>query len=327
MKFKQGMMRKTETPEVEIGNGLLSGISQKYKNVDNLTMDIVYVTEEKIAYNPLNRDVSKNDIEEMAQLIAMNHGLEQPLVLRDYTEKDGEEDFEYILLTGERRLRAIRLNKERGIMTDYQIPCYIKELDDIPLPLDDDLKEEFAIAVSNKYREKTDGDLYLESQRWRKIYKALKAAGESYIDYTDQEGNVIEQKNISGKRVRELVAAEMGISVGTEQKLEEVERKGAEEVKAALLAGKATLETAHALSKLEPEEQRKIVEQAEDVIEKKDVQKHVERKEKEIALTREAWNEDIRPIEEALDCGKVMLKESKMKQYEKAIQTLKKLIQ
>lgn len=326
MKFKEGMMKTSKKSEVEIGNGLLSGVSRQYKNT-NLMMDIVYVSEERIAYNPLNQDVSKNDIEEMAQLILMNNGLEQPLVLREYTEKDGDEDFDYMLLTGERRLRAIRMNKERGIMVNYQIPCYIKELEDIPLPLDNNLKEEFAIAVSNKYRDKTDGDLYLESLRWQKIYRALKEAGETYINYTDQEGNVVEQKNISGQRVRELVAAEMGISAGTEQKIEEVEKRGTKELKAALLAGRTNLETAHTISRLEPKEQQKIIKKSEGTIAKKDVQRHIEKTEKEVTITREDWDEAVKPIVEVLEKGGITLKESKMRQYEKAVQTIKKLIQ
>lgn len=311
--------------DIALGNGLLSDVSQQYKKKSIAAMDITYIPEERIAYNPLNEDISKNGIEELAQLIVMNNGLEQPLVVREYTEEDGNEDYDYVLLTGERRLRSIRYNKEKGIMTDYRVPCVIKELEDIPLPLTDDLKEEFAIAVSNKYRDKTDGDLYLESIRWQKIYKALKDAGEKYINFTDTKGNIVEQKSIVGKRVRELVAEEIGVSQGTEQKIEEIEKRGVAEIKSMLLAGRTNLETAHAVSKLEPEDQKVIAEQTEGKLTKKNVRDLMEKKEEKVVFTKETLEEDMKAISNALDQAEIRIGVEQKKRYDKAIKVLKEI--
>lgn len=323
MKYNMGMMKPKE--EVALGMGLLSEVSKQYEAKDT-KLNIVYVREESIAYNPLNKNASMDDIDELAQLIVMNDGLEQPLVLREYTEEDGDEDYEYMLLTGERRLRAIRMNKERGIMTDYRIPCIIRNMDHLSLNLSRELKEDFSVLVTNSYRDKTDADIYDETIRWGKIYRALKANGEEYIDYTDQEGNVVGKKNILGRRVRELVADEIGVAAGTVQKVEEIEKHGTEEVKKALLGGRTNLKTANTIAKLEPEEQRKILKSTNGEITKEIVEKYTDKKEEMFFLTKEVFEKEVEDMLKSLDGVTLKLKASEKKKYDKALETLKKIV-
>ena len=147
---------------LKVASKLLNSAS---KSLRKTLLDVKYIKRDRIRKNPKNR-VSIDGIEELAQDIKMA-GLEQPLVV--YPKEDS-----YMLLTGERRLTAIDRLIESGDWdpeADY-IPCIERPLDLYQLPLDEDLKERYAILRTNAFNRKlTDADLLVQTEDYQKIIK------------------------------------------------------------------------------------------------------------------------------------------------------------
>lgn len=151
---------------------LLSSVSRLEQGMDN-SIEITMIPRSQIEKNPRN-DRSINGIDELAQDIKMC-GLEQPLVV--YQLEDGD----YRLLTGERRITAIDLLIELGNLPcpeECYLPCVIKDLEEYDLPLNDELKEKYAIQRTNRFnRNPTDADIMKDYREWKEIITALKAEG------------------------------------------------------------------------------------------------------------------------------------------------------
>lgn len=234
-----------------VGTGLLNKESVK---LQTKRMEVEYIKISLVIPNKKNK-FSMEDIKELAQLIDMN-GLEQPLVVRK------SEDGNYILLTGHRRLEAILYLREIGKWVADSVPCIVKNLDDIKLPLSDDLKENLAILSTNQVRNKTDADLNLEVKMWSEIYKELKEKGIEYLPVGLNEDGEEIQMHLKGKKKREFVAESMGMSTGQVSKFEAVEKNGTDELKAALLENKVNIRVASEISKKPEEEQKKLLKKA-----------------------------------------------------------------
>ena len=87
-----------------------------------------------------------------------------------------------MLLGGERRITAIdKLIEDPNVQEwneDTLIPCVIKNLEEIDLPLSDEAKEQYALITTNKEARKyTDSDRYIEVMAWKKIIDELRANG------------------------------------------------------------------------------------------------------------------------------------------------------
>ena len=213
-------------------------------------LEVTYIARERIEKNPKNR-VSIDGIEELA-LDIKRAGLEQPLVV--YPKDDG-----YMLLTGERRLTAIDSLIESGDWNG-DIPCVVKSLSEYDLPLNDDLKEKYAILRTNAFnRVLTDADKMHQAEDYAAIIKELKFKGYKTLTVgEDEEGNPIEQ-DISG-RTREVVAAMTGMSTGQVGKVEYIGKHASEATREALDSGKINIAQAHEISQLEPEAQEQFFE-------------------------------------------------------------------
>ena len=216
--------------------------AKKYK-------EIRYIRRDRIHKNPKNK-VSIDGIEELAQDIRMA-GIEQPLV--GYAMETGD----IMLLTGERRLTAIDKLIEDGAWDPENdlIPFVIVSLADYDLPLDDDLKERYAILRTNAFnRILTDADKVVQAEDYKVIIKALKKQGykEMIIGYDDNGDPV--SKDISG-RTREVVAGMMGISTGQMGKIESIEKHGGDKLKEAVKSGGMSIAAASALSRYPEEDQ------------------------------------------------------------------------
>ena len=220
--------------------------ARKYK-------EIQYIKRDRIHKNPKNR-VSIDGIYELAQDIRMA-GIEQPLV--GYVMETGD----YMLLTGERRLTAVdRLIEEGTWDPDNDLlPFVVVSLADYNLPLDDDLKERYAILRTNAFnRVMTDADRMVQAEDYKAVVKALKKQGykEMIIGY-DENGDPV-SKDISG-RTREVVAGMMGISTGQMGKIESIEKHGGEKLKEAVRSGDMSIAAASALSQYPEEDQDKFL--------------------------------------------------------------------
>lgn len=234
---------------------LLNSVSKMESGMDNM-LETTMIPRNQIEKNPLNCQ-SVNGIEELAQDIKMA-GLEQPLVV--YQKEDGN----YRLLTGERRLTAIDLLIERGEFPPSQecyLPCIIKDLDEYKLPLDDELKEKYAIRRTNRFnRNPTDADIMRDYQDWKEIISALKAQGHSeFIVGQDEAGKDIVQ-SLKG-RTREIARKTMGTQVSTGQlaKYDTVEKNAVPEVIEAINQERLTIAVAEKVSGLAPEKQAEFI--------------------------------------------------------------------
>ena len=251
--------RTVERRKVNMGYGvvsdLLNSVSKMESGMDNM-LETTMIPRNQIEKNPLNCQ-SVNGIEELAQDIKMA-GLEQPLVV--YQKEDGN----YRLLTGERRLTAIDLLIERGELPPSQecyLPCIIKDLDEYKLPLDDELKEKYAIRRTNRFnRNPTDADIMRDYQDWKEIISALKAQGYSeFIVGQDETGKDIVQ-SLKG-RTREIARKTMGTQVSTGQlaKYDTVEKNAVPEVIEAINQERLTIAVAEKVSGLAPEKQAEFI--------------------------------------------------------------------
>ena len=180
----------------------------------------VYIDMDHLRPNKRN-EYKMTDIENLSAMIKLSGGILQNLIVRP----DEEEGY-YIITTGERRWRAARLLRDQGeYPEEFQntVPCTVSDPEKIDLPLDRDAKEDFSILVTNQYRDKTDGELFMEIQKWKKIIGKLRQAGVEYLPagYNDGEG---EELQIKGKKTRDIVAAQLGVSDRQVTRFEGVEK-------------------------------------------------------------------------------------------------------
>ena len=158
-KFSVNSIRGNENGKVRLGEGLLNDASK-----DIIKMRIVNLERDKIRKNPSN-NYSINDIDSLAESIK-NYGIASPLNVTKL------EDDSYMLLGGERRITAIdKLIEDPNVQEwneDTLIPCVIKNLEEIDLPLSDEAKEQYALITTNKEARKyTDSDRYIEVMAWK----------------------------------------------------------------------------------------------------------------------------------------------------------------
>lgn len=234
---------------LKVASKLLNSAS---KSLRKTLLDVKYIKRDRIRKNPKNR-VSIDGIEELAQDIKMA-GLEQPLVV--YPKEDG-----YMLLTGERRLTAIDRLIESGDWdpeADY-IPCIERPLDLYQLPLNEDLKERYAILRTNAFNRKlTDADLLVQTEDYQKIVRELKKQGykEMIIGY-DENGDPVKQ-DITG-RTRSVVADMVGVSTGQVSKIENILKNASEGVREAVEDGEMSIAAASKLASYDRDTQEKFI--------------------------------------------------------------------
>lgn len=208
-KFSVNSIRGNENGKVRLGEGLLNDASK-----DIIKMRIVNLERDKIRKNPSN-NYSINDIDSLAESIK-NYGIASPLNVTKL------EDDSYMLLGGERRITAIdKLIEDPNVQEwneDTLIPCVIKNLEEIDLPLSDEAKEQYALITTNKEARKyTDSDRYIEVMAWKKIIDELRANGVDTIKMEDQS------IQIKGEKTRDILSRTTGMSQGQIQRFNKVE--------------------------------------------------------------------------------------------------------
>ena len=226
------------------GNGLLN---EESKKLAQKTMSIKYIPMDEIDPNRENF-YSIAGIDGLANLIKLS-GLQQPLVVMQ------KEDGRYLLLTGERRLTAIKKLHENGDWGDV-VPCIIQNLDDMDLPLSDDKKLKMNMMVTNQMRDKTDADIATEIREWKEIYSELRKKGIECISLgKNDKGEEIKQE-IKGKKTRELISEQLGISNGQIAKYEKVEKNGSSELKEKFEKNEISVAVAEKVASLPAREQK-----------------------------------------------------------------------
>lgn len=213
---------------------------------------------------------NKNNFYEMSEIEALaddieRQGLMTALVV---SEQNGGK---YELISGHRRLVALKSLIADGRRRNGKVPCFIKgakpntetELDLIMLN-----------ATQRKY---SDADTMREYEELTRIFKELEAEG----------------KTIKG-RIRDRIAEALNVSPAQVGKLDNIKHNAIPDVEQAVKAGDMSISTANEVAKLAPEKQQEIITEKPKISHKevKEIQKQELSAEKVSSETDEEEDED-----------------------------------
>ncbi|MGN0619248.1 MAG: ParB/RepB/Spo0J family partition protein [Ruminiclostridium sp.] len=213
---------------------------------------------------------NKNNFYEMSEIEALaddieRQGLMTALVV---SEQNGGK---YELISGHRRLVALKSLIADGRRRNGKVPCFIKgakpntetELDLIMLN-----------ATQRKY---SDADTMREYEELTRIFKELEAEG----------------KTIKG-RIRDRIAEALNVSPAQVGKLDNIKHNAIPDVEQAVKAGDLSISTANEVAKLAPEKQQEIITEKPKISHKevKEIQKQELSAEKVSSETDEEDDED-----------------------------------
>ena len=213
---------------------------------------------------------NKNNFYEMSEIEALaddieRQGLMTALVV---SEQNGGK---YELISGHRRLAALKSLIADGRRRNGKVPCFIKgakpntetELDLIMLN-----------ATQRKY---SDADTMREHEELTRIFKELEAEG----------------KTIKG-RIRDRIAEALNVSPAQVGKLDNIKHNAIPDVEQAVKAGDMSISTANEVAKLAPEKQQEIITEKPKISHKevKEIQKQELSAEKVSSETDEEEDED-----------------------------------
>lgn len=191
-----------------------------------------------------NNFYEMTEIEELAEDIE-RQGLMSVLVV---TEDNGE----FHLISGHRRLKAIKLLIDEGRRKSTTVPCYIrnaKSADETQLDL---------IMLNATQRKYSDSDTMREYEELERIFKAMEQAG----------------KPVQGK-IRNNIARVLNVSPSQIGKIDNIKHNAIPDVEQAVKSGEMSISTANEVAKLAPEQQKEIIESKPDISHKevKEIQK------------------------------------------------------
>lgn len=176
------------------------------------------------------------DIDTLADSIAAN-GLEQNLVVK--ADTNGK----YRLVTGHRRLEAIRRLRNRGVKIE-KVPCIVR-------PKESSALEMLRMIASNQYRELSDYEKMQQTQLALAAVKELKAAKVAKVGEIPLDGPV-----------RETVSRLTGMSGPTVSKYSGISEHLTAALKEKMKLGLLPFTVAYSASKLPKEWQQEILEKA-----------------------------------------------------------------
>jgi len=191
-----------------------------------------------------NNFYEMTEIEELAEDIE-RQGLMSVLVV---TEDNGE----FHLISGHRRLKAIKLLIDEGRRKSTTVPCYIrsaKSADETQLDL---------IMLNATQRKYSDSDTMREYEELERIFKAMEQAG----------------KPVKGK-IRNNIARVLNVSPSQIGKIDNIKHNAIPDVEQAVKSGEMSISTANEVAKLSLEQQKEIIESKPDISHKevKEIQK------------------------------------------------------
>ena len=212
-----------------LGSGLLSESSKQFAVNE---FKVTYIPLQDLVTNQHNEGFSMDDIEELKTSIR-EIGLEQNLVV----VPDGGK---FRILTGHRRFVALKQLCEEGIEKFRTVPCIVKDLTKIDLPLSEQSKELYAIATTNlENRRYTDADKLKMMEMLSKVYDELRQNGYENL----------------GKR-RDFLADRLGISSAGVQILNYVDKNIDESFREAFLSERIPLMVANEIAHMPKEAQQ-----------------------------------------------------------------------
>lgn len=282
----------------------------------------VYIDMRQIKPNDRNM-YEMSEIEKLADMIKMSRGILQNLIV-----KPADEDGMYTLTTGERRWRAANYLRERGEYPpelNNTVPCTVVDPQTIDLPLSVDAKEDFAILVTNQYRNKSDGETYMEIMKWRNIFSELRKQGVEFLASDPETGK--QEVQIKGIKTRKLVADQVGISTGQVSRYEDVEKRGSDKVMEMLIKDDIDLSTAEKLIKLPQQDQEEVVTETggekEAIL--RAVNEKMDRGQNKLILSRTYVEEELGRLIQEMP-NEITISPAAKRQYRRAVDQLKSLL-
>ena len=169
-----------------------------------------------------------SEIEELAEDIE-RQGLMSVLIVE--TAENGK----YQLISGHRRLTAIKRLVDEGRYKSTTVPCYVKSAkshEETQLDL---------IMMNATQRKYSDADTMREYEELERIFKALDEAG----------------KPVKGK-MRDNIAKVLNVSPAQVAKIDNIKHNAIPDVEQAVKSGEMSISTANEVAKLAPEQQKDI---------------------------------------------------------------------
>lgn len=110
--------------------------------------DVKEIPLDNILENPLNKDREISSIDELSEIIK-EKGLQQPVVVKKVSE------YEFMLISGHRRTRAIRKLTSEGHSYEFNSHKIFAKVPALVVSFDDPLDEELAVLVGNNHNDDT----------------------------------------------------------------------------------------------------------------------------------------------------------------------------
>ena len=197
-----------------------------------------------------NIEPNRNNFYEISEIESLADDIERQGLMTALVVS--EQNGRYELISGHRRLAALKSLIADGRRRSGKVPCFIKgakpnnetELDLIMLN-----------ATQRKY---SDADTMREYEELTRIFKELEAAG----------------KPVKG-RIRDRIADALNISPAQVGKLDNIKHNAIPDVEQAVKSGDMSISTANEVAKLTPEKQQKIISEKPQITHKevKDIQR------------------------------------------------------
>ncbi len=143
----------------------------------------------------------------------------------------------YKLISGHRRLSAIKLLSEKGKWNSGTVPCYVITAKKSEAEMNLDL-----IMLNHTQRKYSDADIFKEHEELKKIFTQLEADG-------------VEIKG----RLREKIAKAMHVSSAQIGKIENIKNNAIDSVKVAVENGELSISTANEIAKHNATKQQEII--------------------------------------------------------------------
>ena len=203
-----------------------AGESRDYQDITINIFDIVVTKHNKY---------SMEGIQDLAAGIEMD-GLQEPLIL-------GQVNGEYWLVSGHRRMAALRMLVEEGKETFRMARCRYKPMTEIEFRI--------ALLVGNTFNRKmSDYDLMVQAAEWKDVLTQARKEKLFILE--------------SGERVRDYVAAAMGETVPKIRDLNTIDGNATPEVKEQFRKGNMGITATLEAAKADEDTQKEIARVSED---------------------------------------------------------------
>ena len=195
---------------------------------DTLTEDIKMIDVDNLLESPDNFfELSR--IEELAETIHGQGGVKENLIIRPINGT------EYEIISGHRRVHAVRYLLEQGAEVSRYLPCLVQEYDN------EDEKKLDIVLMNVSARILTDSQLF-------KCYEII-------------NGMLQKKKQLGEKfgKVQNKLAEILGVSAGQVATMQTIDKRAIPEVKEAVESGDISINTAKHISNLDAGEQKELV--------------------------------------------------------------------